>query len=132
MSQRDASDLVRPLDNIRPQSVKAGLTSDFIGPVSVMHEAIIDFYGTVKEAAYWLGLGANQPKLDESLMQREFKAGDFKRLRFASPECCAAVSKAMFLAYGLLAQTPEQHTESLIDRIQADLNEVRQYVRSAK
>lgn len=125
------SDPVRFPETFGPHPVKAGLRADFSGHTlnDVTHQAVIDFHGSVKATAYALGEGAGQPKLDERQMQREFSAGDFRRLKHASVECCGFVARRQFDAFGPMALSPKQHTEQKLDQIQAALNEVRQFIR---
>ena len=125
-----ASVPVRSLENIRRPSEPLGRRSDFVGPdyVSVTHAAVLDYYGSVKATAYALGEGAGQPKLDESLMQREFKAGDFKRLRSATSEALGAMVKAPFAAFGPLAASPQARARQLIRESRALLDELDQAV----
>lgn len=135
MTKATQSDPVRSLDNIRPQSVKVGLPSDQIGLnyVAEHHQAILDYYGSVKATAYALGEGATLadgtklPKLDESLMQREFRAGNFSRFNVAEPNAKAFVSERMNERFGTL-KDPKAYAMSLIEAGEKAFKELRQYV----
>lgn len=82
----DRSDPVRSLDEIRPKVLKAGLPRSDSGPTvgptigDTVKAVLIDYFGTVQGAAYALGEGAGRPRLDPSLMMREFDAGKLARL----------------------------------------------------
>lgn len=123
LSQSRRSDPVRLPDTFGPTTAKAGASFAI-----VTSDAVIAFYGSVKATAYALGEGAGVAALDPSLMQREFKAGDFKRLQHASVQCMAAVALAHRDAYGPMANSPEQHASRTLDSIQDAVNELRQYV----
>jgi hypothetical protein len=125
-----SSDPVRSLDHIRPQAAKAALVSDQIGPAfsTVTWDALIAFYGSVKGAAYALGEGAGQPRLDESLMKREIKSGDCRRLQFASPGALAVIAMAYVEAFGPLAATPHAQARRLIRDGRALLDQLDQVV----
>lgn len=98
---------VRSLDHVRPSPAKAGLDRsdavrlpEIVGPslCSVMGEAIVAHYGSVKEAAYALG------EVDPSLMQREFDAGKFARFdQHATTEAKAAVSERLQQSFAPLS-----------------------------
>lgn len=118
------SDPVRLPEKFGPASVKAGLPSDQTGQTigSVACDALIAYCGTVKAAAITLG------NCDPSLMQRELKAGDFRRLnRCEDIGARAAVSEALDRAFGKLV-SEEQYADRLIDRAYDIFSELRQYV----
>ena len=104
------SDPVRLPEKIGPVTVKAGLASDQIGPRAdqvgptlgeVTLGAVVAFYGTVKEAAFVLGGGEGQRALDPSLMSREIKECDFRRIqKHGSQALFDAIADAQKVAFG--------------------------------
>lgn len=121
LKQPLASDPVRTLDSLRPTAAKAGLRSDEIGLNRTLGDAVVAFYGSVKEAAYALG------EVDPSLMQREFKEGKFGRFNdHGSPEAKAHVARALFEAFAPLAASPAQRLRVLADRLREIEDEARQ------
>lgn len=122
-SQRDS------LADVRGSQAKA----DYRAQVSasalpeLAEVAIKKAHGKALTAASVLGLS-------ESHLGRLINDGDLKlkQLEALGPDTLVTFGKQLVERFGPLAQSPEQHTESLIDRIQADLNEVRQFVRGAK
>ena len=124
VSQRQSSDPVRSLENIRPASVKAGLPSDQIGQQtlgSVACDAVTAYFGSVKAAALTM-------LVDPSLMQRELKACDLRRVHaLKDARLNAAISQAWMDAFGTLL-SPKEYASRLIDRMQGELNELRQFI----
>jgi hypothetical protein len=104
--------------------VKAGLPSDHIGQQtlgSVACEAVVAYFGSVKAAALTMSV-------DPSLMQRELKACDLRRVHaLRDAKLNAAISQAWMDAFGALL-TPKQYASRLIDRMQEELNEIRQFI----
>lgn len=93
MTAPHRSDPVRSLDDIRPSMAKAVRPSDRAF-CSVMREAIVAHYGSVKEAAFALG------QVDESLMRRELEAGKFGRFdEHADDAAKGAVTQALLRAF---------------------------------
>lgn len=61
---------------------------------SVMKQAVLKHYGSVKEAAYALG------EVDPSLMMREFDAGKFARVNEGDDDLLGAIAHALMAAFG--------------------------------
>lgn len=134
MNASRSSDPVRLPDKFGHEALKVGLVSDPIGLTlgAVAFDAVVAYYGGVKQAAYALGEGAQQSKLDPSLMARELKAGDFRRLdQFGDAGVKAAVSAAHATVFGPLP-TPKARMESLLelrDRVDRELDQfLREFV----
>lgn len=123
------SDPVRSLDHVRPTPAKAGLPSDRVGPTyrSVVKAAVIQHYGSVKEAAYQLGEGAGQPPLDPSLMMREFAEGKFGRFDASADDAAkATVASALHAAFG--DTDPKARVQRLIRQSRQILDELQEAV----
>lgn len=116
------SDPVRSLDHIRPTQHKR---SDGRTVGQVVKDAVVKHYGSVKAAAYALGEGAHLPRLDESLMMREFEAGKLGRLE-ADPAIKPVVAAALQKAFG--ADDPKARALQLIQEGRAVLDELAQYI----
>jgi hypothetical protein len=115
---------VSSLDNIRPTPAKAGLASDRFGLSlnATLIQAVLSYYGSVKGAAFSLGEGAQQPKLDPSLMMREFKDGKFTRLELADADAKAAIARALHLAFD--ESDPKVRVQRLIRAAHRSLEEL--------
>lgn len=75
--------------------MKVGISSEGIGIGSVVFEALVKHFGTVKELAFALG------ECDPSQARAELKAGDFRRLdKHATPTVKAVIADAVSTAYG--------------------------------
>jgi len=115
MRSSDLSDPVRSLENI-------GSASDRIGPrpakahldaslsyVAVMTDAILNHFGSVKEAAFALD------KVDPSQMMREFKGGNFRLFDKAEEADKTAVLAAVHKIFGPTV-TPGSELKHLMER----------------
>ena len=122
MSQRDSSDPVRSLEEIRPKQAKAGLTSDHIGlsVIAVTIEGILAHFGSVKATAISLD------NVDPSLMMREFKAGNFRLLERADDVAKASIFAYAHDAFGPLTSPSARarHLLREVDRITKELWQV--------
>lgn len=138
MPKPRSSDPVRSLDGIRPTSAKAGLPSETAGRPSdqiglsyteAQHAAILSYYGSVKATAYALGEGAKpaRSKLDESLMQREFRAGNFARFDAADQMAKASVAARLNAVFGDLTN-PRDFALRAIEEVEDRLRTIRQIV----
>lgn len=88
--------------------LKVGISSEGIGIGSVVYDALVRHFGTVKELAYALG------QVDPSQARNEIKAGDFRRLdKFAKPDARAVIANAVNSAYGKL-QTADDDAEQAV------------------
>lgn len=119
-----SSDPVSSLDGVGPGQAKAGLrgtSGDQRGPGfgSVMADAVIKHYGGVKEAAHAL-------KVDRSLMQREFKAGDFGRFDDVADEVAKAAVVAYLAEVFAELMTPMARLHRDLDAIIARAHAIRQ------
>jgi hypothetical protein len=120
------SDPVSLPETFGHRQLRVGLASDNFGLGGVAFDAIVAYYGSVKEAAYALG------EVDPSLMRREIRACDFSRFeKHADKDAKAALVASLAMAFGPMAASPQQYAEALLDKIQAEINEVRQYIRGA-
>lgn len=95
VSNAPSSDPLRLPDTFGAPALKVGMESDGIGIGSVVFEALVQHFGTVKVLAFELG------QADPSQVRAEIKAGDFRRLdKHAKPAVRAVVAEAVQSAYG--------------------------------
>lgn len=117
----------KALVNHHPQMLKV-TTVDKPGATSLsplVKDAAKQAHGKQEAAAAVLGKDGGNFSRDadaERLTLRD--------LRQLGPEFLAKLGAALADEYGPLAETPAQHAEKLLDAIQAQLNEVRQFIRS--
>lgn len=97
-------------------------SSDTFGPTlaAVVRAAVLKHYGSVKAAAICL-------RVDPSLMQREFDAGKFARLEQADADAKAAVSSALYDAFGRL-DDPKARLRRHLREIRGRLDEFDQFL----
>ncbi len=128
MAKRSTSDPVRrsessvgTLDTVRPTPAKAALdrttqSDDWQDPVigTVVAKAVVDHFGSVKEAAYQLG------QVDPSQMMREFHAGKIGRLDDGPRPAKAAVAGALAKAFP--PPDPDARARQLIRETRARLD----------
>lgn len=94
MPKPDRSDPLRLPDTFGAKPLKVGIESEGIGIGSVVFEALVKHFGTVKELAFYLG------QCDPSQARAEIKAADFRRLdKYAKPDVRAIVGDAVSTAY---------------------------------
>jgi hypothetical protein len=121
VDQARVSDPARTLDSIRPTPAKAGLRSDALGQPpdrvglaigSVVAEAVVQHYGSVKAAAISLGK-------DPSQLMRELKAGNVASLD-RDPEAKAFVAERLRDAFA--EHDPQVRKARLIRDIRRSLD----------
>lgn len=117
---RSRERLGRALDHVRPTMAKAVRSSDQ-ALCQVMREAIVDYYGSVQEAAFHLG------EVDPSLMQREFKDGKFKRFdEHADAAAKAHVGEAVRKAFP--PADPRAEAMRLLRELRARIDELAEVI----
>lgn len=69
--------------------------------------------------------------IHEGHLSRQLKDGSLRleQLEVLGPTLLAELGRQLQHAYGPLAASPAQHAEAVIDQMQAQLNELRQFVR---
>ncbi len=102
--------------------MKVGIPSEGIGIGSVVFDALVKHYGTVKELAFALG------RVDPSQARAEIKAGDFRRLdKFATPDDRAVIADAVNAAYGKL-RTADDDADQAVAQLFSLAQRLAQYV----
>lgn len=117
-----SSDPLRLPETFGASPLKVGIASEGIGIGSVVFDALVKHFGSVKELAYALG------QVDPSQARNEIKAGDFRRLdKYAKPDVRAVVADAIGSAYGA-HRNMDDDAEQAIAQAFAIFQRLAQYV----
>lgn len=129
IAERQPSDPVRTLDNVRPQMARAGLhrtgesevvgSSDDDGIGAIAQQTVVKHYGSVKAAGLSL-------RCDPSQMMRDLAAGKLGVLD-RDPAVRAVVVEALNATHGRL-RDPKAQARLMIKAMRQQLDALEQYL----